>query len=299
MDFDSKRAWARMPQVNGVNKNRSRLAQQRGWQFAEQAPELLDRWPVLPFTQRGDMRLVYGALSGICDGLSFTMSDFMRRQMVINKQVYGMTFNQHDKMVTDSVWVVRLPAPMPFFQITSRDQVYFDIDDSPHPTTGDRKFDKRHQLVDTDPHVAAQVLTPGVMATVREARLGTWTLLGTELVYAENCYLGGTGPNKVVETLGKLAMLVSQLPFHLGGGQPAPQAYPQPGYPQPQPTYPPQQYQRPAYPPQHHPGYPTQQPPAHYPPAQYPQPGYPQPFQQIGYPPPPGHGYPAGPPPSR
>lgn len=281
-----------MPQVNGVNKNRSRLAQLRGWQFAEQAPELLERWPVLPFTQRGDMRLVYGVLGGTCDGLSFTMMDFMRRQMVINKQVYGMTVNQHDKMVTDSVWVVRLPAPMPFFQITSRDQVYFDIDDSPHPTTGDRKFDKRHQLVDTDPWVAAQVLTPGVIATTREARLGTWTLLGTELVYAETCYLGGTGPNKVVEVLGKLAMLVSQLPFHLGGGQPV--HPPQQQYQQ-QP-YPPQQ---PAYPPPPQPGYPPQYPPAQYPPAQYPQPGYPPPFQQTGYPPQPGHGYPGSPPPSR
>ncbi|MBC6446170.1 hypothetical protein [Actinokineospora xionganensis] len=63
MDFDSKRAWARMPQVNGVNKNRSKLAQPRGWQFAEEAPELLERWPVLPFTQRGDMRLAYGVLA--------------------------------------------------------------------------------------------------------------------------------------------------------------------------------------------------------------------------------------------
>ncbi|MBC6446171.1 hypothetical protein [Actinokineospora xionganensis] len=194
----------------------------------------------------------------------------MRGQMVINKQLYGMTVNQHDKMVTDSVWVVRLPALLPFFQITSRDQVYFDLDDSPHPATGDREFDKRHQLVDTDPAVAAQVLTPGVITTVREARLGTWTLLGDELVYAENCYLGGTGPNKVLETLGKLAMLVSQLPLHLGGGQPAPQAHSQPGYPQPHPSYPPQQ-----------------------PPAPY-QPGYP-----TGYPPHPGHGYPAGPPPPR
>ncbi|MGH3863712.1 hypothetical protein [Actinokineospora sp.] len=292
MDFDSRRTWARMPQVNGANRNRGKLAELRGWQFAEQAPELLDRWPVLPFTQRGDMRLAYGVLGGTCDGLSFTVFDFMRRDMVIDKQVYGVTFNQHDKMVTDTVWVVRLPAPMPFFQIAHCNQVYWDIDDSPHPTTGDRKFDKRHRIVGTDPHVAAQILTPGVIATIRDAELGSWSLIGTDLVCAERSILGANGPNKVVEKLGKLAVLVAQLPFHKGGGQ---QSHPQPGYAQQQPAYPtqqPYQPQQPAYPPPPQPGYPPQYPPAQYPPAQYPQPGHPPPFPQTGYPPHPGHGYP-------
>ncbi|SDD35578.1 hypothetical protein [Actinokineospora iranica] len=225
MEFDRRVAWPQVPAINKINKARAAMAHERGWEFAEEAPALLQRWPVLPFTDRGDMRLAYGALSGTNDGLAFTVFEFIRRPTVIATKAMGMTVNKQHRFSTDSVWVVRLPAPMPYFQITSRDQVYFDLPSSPRPTTADRKFNRRYRLVDTDPSLAAQVLTPQIVALSLEARLGTWSLLGSELVYAENTMLGMTSPAKVLETLAKLAALISCLPFHLGGGQP-PVAYP-------------------------------------------------------------------------
>ncbi|MGW5051789.1 hypothetical protein [Actinokineospora sp. NPDC004072] len=265
MDFSNRTAWSRMPGINRVNKERAQLAHERGWRFAEEAPALLDRWPVLPFTQRGDMRMAYGALSGVCDGLPFTVFDFIRRDRVINMQAMGMTLNKHHDFRTDSIWAATLPAPMPFFQITSKNEVYADVDHHPHPTTGDRKFDRRHRLVDTDPQVAAQILTPPLVAFLREAEVGTWSLVGNELVHAEMVVLAGTTPAKVLATLAKLAHLVLYLPRHFAAPQ---QAHPQP--------YPPQGYAAPQ-------GYPAPHPQQGYP-AAHPQQGYPGPYPQQPYP---------------
>ena len=212
MDFDSRRAWSRMPGINATNRARAELARAHGWQFADRAPWLLDRWPVLPFTQRGDMRLAYGSVAGAFHGIPFTAFEFFRRSTVLEKQALGITLNEHDRFATDTVWVLTLPAPMPFFYITSRDQVYFDTGQYPHPVTTDRKFNRRHRLVATDPRVAEYVLTPQVVSLVREARLGTWALVGRDLVHAENAYLGGANSQKVLEVLGSLATLISCLP---------------------------------------------------------------------------------------
>ncbi|GGS33960.1 hypothetical protein [Actinokineospora fastidiosa] len=288
MDFSNRTAWSRMPGINRVNRERAGLAYERGWQFAEEAPALLDRWRVLPLTQRGDMRMAYGALTGVCDGLPFTMFDFIRRDRVVNMQAMGLTLNKHHDFRTDSVWAVTLQAPMPFFQITSNNEVYADVDHHPRPMTGERKFDRRHRLVDTDPHVAAQILTPPLVGFLREAELGTWSLVGNELVYAEMVMLANTTPQKVVGTLAKLAHLVTYLPRHFG----QPQPYPGQGYPgYPAQGYAPQGYPAQGQPPQGPPqGYPAQGP---YPPQPYPQQPYPPqyppgttpppPFQQPGY----------------
>ncbi|MER7861448.1 hypothetical protein ABTX61_20240 [Amycolatopsis japonica] len=193
--------------------------------------------------------------------------------------------NELDTISIDTVWVVTLPAPMPNFQIVSSIESAWDVDQYPEPATADRKFNRWYKLIDTDPNVAVAVLTPQVAATMRSSKLHTWSLVGAELVYVENPTFGRTKPDDVLSTLGRLAQLVSLLPFHLGGqpaAPPPPQPYhpPQQQYPPQNPGYPPQyppppQYGQPPYPPQY-PGH----PPQHYPPQQYP-PQYPPP----GYPP--------------
>jgi hypothetical protein len=284
--------------IEATNAERYQMSGQYGWEFSPDAPNLLERWTVLPFNQRGDKRMAFGALSGAYNGLRFSVFDYHRRPTVtsVHTRWTNKKVNELETISIDSVWVVTLPAPMPNFQIVSSIESAWDVEQYPEPATADRKFNRWYKLIDTDPNVAVQILTPQVAATMRSLKLHTWSLVGPELVYVENPTFGRTKPDDVLSTLGRLAQLVPLLPFHLGGGQPAaPQ--PQPQYPpQPQPQYPAQPYppQNPGYP-QHYPPpqygqppYPPQQP--GYPPPPYPQPHYPQP----GYPPQPG---PYGPPP--
>ncbi|MEU9690268.1 hypothetical protein [Amycolatopsis japonica] len=270
--------------VEATNAERYAMSGQYGWEFSPDAPNLLERWTVLPFNQRGDKRMAFGALSGAYNGLRFSVFDYHRRPTVtsVHTRWTNKKVNELDTISIDTVWVVTLPAPMPNFQIVSSIESAWDVDQYPEPATADRKFNRWYKLIDTDPNVAVGVLTPQVAATMRSSKLHTWSLVGAELVYVENPTFGRTKPDDVLSTLGRLAQLVSLLPFHLGGGgQPAPpQPYhPQQQYPPQNPGYPPQyppppQYGQPPYPPQY-PGH----PPQHYPPQQYPQqyppPGYP------------------------
>ncbi|MFI9456080.1 hypothetical protein [Amycolatopsis sp. NPDC052450] len=275
------------------------MSGQYGWEFSPDAPNLLERWTVLPFNQRGDKRMAFGALSGAYQGLRFSVFDYHRRPTVtsVHTRWTNKKVNELDTISIDTIWVVTLPAPMPNFQVVSSIESAWDVEQYPEPATADRKFNRWYKLIDTDPNIAVGVLTPQVAATMRSSKLHTWSLVGAELVYVENPTFGRIKPDEIVATLGKLAQLVSLLPFHLGGGQPAAPPPPQPQYPQqpqyPHQPYPPQnpgypqqyppppQYGPPPYPPQH-PGYPPPQyPPPHYPPPHYPQPGHPPP----GYPP--------------
>ncbi|MEV6908965.1 hypothetical protein [Amycolatopsis sp. NPDC051071] len=284
--------------VEATNAERYQMSGQYGWEFSPDAPNLLERWTVLPFNQRGDKRMAFGALNGAYQGLRFSVFDYHRRPTVtsVHTRWTNKKVNELDTISIDTVWVVTLPAPMPNFQIVSSIESAWDVEKYPEPATADRKFNRWYKLIDTDPNVAVGVLTPQVAGLMRSSKLHTWSLVGNELVYVENPTFGRTKPDDVLATLGKLAQLVSQLPFHLGGGQP--QAPPPPQYPHqaqyPQQPYPPQNPGYPQqYPPQppygqppQHPGYPPQQPyPPQYPPPQYPPPGYPP----QGYPPP---GYP-------
>ncbi|MFC3450086.1 hypothetical protein [Amycolatopsis speibonae] len=288
--------------IEATNAERYAMSAQYGWEFSPDAPNLLERWTVLPFNQRGDKRMAFGALSGAYNGLQFSVFDYHRRPTVtsVHTRWTNKKVNELDTISIDTVWVLTLPAPMPNFQIASSIEAAWDVDQYPEPATADRKFNRWYKLIDTDPNVAVAVLTPQVAATMRSSKLHTWSLVGAELVYVENPTFGRTKPDDVLLTLGLLGNLVSLLPFHLGGGQPAAppshqpqqpqQPYPpqNPGYPQQYP--PPPQYGQPPYPPQH-PGYPPPQyPPPHYPQPRYPQPQYPPPqYPQSGYPP---QGYP-------
>ncbi len=279
--------------VEATNAERYQMSGQYGWEFSPDAPNLLERWTVLPFNQRGDKRMAFGALSGAYQGLRFSVFDYHRRPTVtsVHTRWTNKKVNELDTISIDTVWVVALPAPMPNFQIVSSIESAWDVEKYPEPATADRKFNRWYKLIDTDPNVAVGVLTPQVAGLMRSSKLHTWSLVGSELVYVENPTFGRTKPEDVLATLGKLAHLVSQLPFALGGGQPQPprpqypaQAqYPQQPYPPQNPGYPQQYPPPPQYgqPPQH-PGYPPQQPyPPPYPPPQYPPPGYPP----QGYPP--------------
>ncbi|WP_181771749.1 hypothetical protein [Amycolatopsis pittospori] len=287
--------------VEATNAERYQMSGQYGWEFSPDAPNLLERWTVLPFNQRGDKRMAFGALNGTHQGLRFSVFDYHRRPTVtsVHTRWTNKKVNELDTISIDTVWVVTLPTPMPNFQIVSSIESAWDVDQYPEPATADRKFNRWYKLIDTDPNVAVGVLTPQVAGLMRSLKLHTWSLVGSELVYVENPTFGRTKPDDVLATLGRLAQLVSQLPFHLGGGQPQapqpqapqypPQAqYPQQPYPPQNPGYPQQYPPPPQYgqPPQH-PGYPPQQPyPPQYPPAQYPPPGYPpQGHPPPGYPP--------------
>ncbi|MEU3621565.1 hypothetical protein BS329_22005 [Amycolatopsis coloradensis] len=277
--------------IEATNAERYQMSGQYGWEFSPDAPNLLERWTVLPFNQRGDKRMAFGALSGAYNGLRFSVFDYHRRPTVtsVHTRWTNKKVNELDTLSIDSVWVVTLPAPMPNFQIVSSIESAWDVERYPEPATADRKFNRWYKLIDTDPNVAIQVLTPQVAATMRSLKLHTWSLAGPELVYVENPTFGRTKPDDVLATLGRLAQLVPLLPFHLGGGQPAapPRQHQYP--PQPYPPRNPQGPQQYPPPPQYgqHPGYPPRQPyPPQYPPPQYPPPGYPPPgYPPSGYPP--------------
>ncbi|ALG07276.1 hypothetical protein [Kibdelosporangium phytohabitans] len=281
--------------IETTNHERYQLATSSGWQFWADMPDLLTRWQVLPFNQRGDKRMAFGVIKGNFHGLQFTMFDFHRRPTVtsVHTRWTNKKVNELDTITIDSVWVITLPAAMPFFQIVSSVESAFDTEQYPEPPTPDRKFNRWYKLIDTDPNAALQVLTPPVMSTMRQLKLHNWSLVGTDLVYAENPFFR-TKADDIVDTLGKLASLVGVLPVNQPAPPqaqpmqpmqpPAPQPYQQPyppqGYPQqaPPPQYP--QYQQP-YPQQPYPQQPY--PPQHYPQQPYPPQQYPQ--QPYGYPP--------------
>jgi hypothetical protein len=262
--------------IQDTNAERYQLAAKYGWQFQLDAPELLQRWGVLPFNQKGDKRMAFGVVSGVHQGLPFVMFDYHRRPVVtsVHTRWTNKKVNELDTIQIDSVWVLTLPAVMPHFSIVSSIESTWNVDDYPEPPTQDRKFNRWYKLIDTDPNLAMQVLTPQVMSTMRQLKVHNWSLAGNELVYVQHPDFLRYKPDKMVEILGKVANLVSVLPMHLGQHQapPPPQQY----------VPPPQQYQQqPQYQPQPQYGYPPQQ--------GYPPPGYPP---QQGYPPPGSYGPP-------
>ena len=62
--------------VQSTNHERQALASSQGWGFSADAPELLDRWPLKPFTEIGDKRMAFGVVSGMVGGVSFTAFDY-------------------------------------------------------------------------------------------------------------------------------------------------------------------------------------------------------------------------------
>ncbi|MFC0624187.1 hypothetical protein [Kribbella deserti] len=201
--------------IEATNAERFELAQQYGWQFRPDAPDLLELWRVLPFSQVGDKRIAFGVLTGAFQGMPFLTFDFHRRPVVTNVHTRwtNKKVNELDTITIDSVWVVKLPAPMLYFQIVSSVDSAFEVDEHPEPPTADPKFNRWYKLLGTDPNVATQILTPPVMALMRKEKLHTWALTGNELVFTEQPTFGRTKPKDILETLGKLAQLVSVLPY--------------------------------------------------------------------------------------
>jgi hypothetical protein len=225
---------------------------------------------------------------------------------VTNWQSRGSTTMSIDTILIDTVWVLTLPATLPKFQIFDFAEPNFDRDGTVPPQTADAKLNRSYLLVDTDPGVANQFLTPPVTAMMKQHKLHNWATWGDQLLCVKHPIFGRVKPDELSSRVGELGQLIGTLPPHLWGTgnttqQPATRQAPQPApaphqpYPAQQPypvqqPYPPQpQYQQPyplqGYPPQQPYGYPPQ-PQPYYPqqPGYPPQPYYPQP----GYPPP-GH----------
>jgi hypothetical protein len=284
--------------IQQTNYERQALAAAQGWGFAQDAPELLDRWPLKPFTEIGDKRMAFGVVSGTAGGVAFTAFDYHRRPKVTNYKTLGVTTMAVDTILIDTVWVLTLPAPLPTFQVFDMAEPNFDKTGAVAPQTADAKVNRSYLLADTDPYVATQLLTPAVTGVMKQYKLHNWATWGDQLLCVKHPIFGRVKPEELASKVAELGQLISVIPPHLWGSapqsaapqppappqqpapqQPAPQAYPQQPYPPqpqyqqpyPQQGYPPQPYfpQQP-YPPQQPYGYPPQ-PQPYYPP----QPGYP------------------------
>lgn len=274
--------------IQQTNYERQSLASSQGWGFAQDAPELLDKWPLKPFTEVGDKRMAFGVVSGMVNGVAFTAFDYHRRPRVTNYKSLGVTTMSVDTILIDTVWVLTLPSTLPKFQIFDSAEPNFDKDGALPPQTADAKVNRSYLLVDTDPGVAVQLLTPAMTGLMKQHKLHNWATWGDQLLCVKHPIFGRVKPEELSTKVGELGQLMATIPHHMWGtGNAA--AAPQPAPPQPYPPQP--QYQQP-YPPQGHPqqGYPPQPyyPQQPYPPQQYPpQPYPPQPYYppQQGYPP--------------
>jgi len=269
--------------VQSTNHERQALASSQGWGFSADAPELLERWPLKPFTEIGDKRMAFGVVSGAVGGVSFTAFDYHRRPKVTHWQSRGRTTMSIDTILIDTVWVLTLPATLPKFQIFDFAEPNFDRDGTVPPQTADAKLNRSYLLVDTDPGVANQFLTPTVTAIMKQYKLHNWATWGDQLLCVKHPIFGRVKPDELSSRVGELGQLIGTLPPHLWGTGNAPQQPAAQPAPAPQQPYPAQQYpaQQP-YPPQQ--PYPAQQP---YPVQQPypPQPQYQQPYPAQGYPP--------------
>lgn len=296
--------------IQTTNYERQTLASSQGWGFAQDAPELLDKWPLKPFSEVGDKRMAFGVVSGMVGGVAFTAFDYHRRPRVTNYKSLGVTTMSVDTILIDTVWVLTLPATLPKFQIFDNAEPNFDKDGAVPPMTADQKVNRSYLLVDTDPQVATQLLTPQVTAIMKQYKLHNWASWGDQLLCVKHPIFGRVKPEELSTKVGELGQLMAALPPHMwgtGGTAQAPQQHavqqqapqqPPPAAPQPQYQQP--QYQQPypqqGYPPQPQPYYPQQpqQPQQPY----YPQQPYPYPQQPYGYPQqpqpyyPPQQGYP-------
>jgi hypothetical protein len=278
--------------IQTTNYERQALASGQGWGFAQDAPELLGKWPLKPFTEVGDMRMAFGVVSGMAGGVAFTAFDYHRRPRVTSYKSFGITTAKVDTIVVDTVWVLTLPSTLPAFQVFDRAEPNFDKQGGVAPQTADPKVNRSYLLVDTDPQVAVQLLTPQVTAIMKQYKLHNWATWGDQLLCVKHLIFGRVKPEELSAKAGELGRLVAAIPPHLWGTgdhpapaqqQPAPQQQPQPQYQQP---YPPQPQPYP-YPQQGHPP----QPQPYYPPQPYPQQPYGYPQQPQPYFPPP-QGYP-------
>ncbi|ALG08495.1 hypothetical protein [Kibdelosporangium phytohabitans] len=288
------------------NAERQAFAMSQGWYFQPYAPEVLTRYGCPPFTERGDRRVVFGLVTGQVDGMQVTTFDYQRRTK--STSYSAVVYNDTNEVVT--VWAVKLPTALPYVEVSARRLFMGNVTEL---RTADQEFNKRFVVSDGDANLAARLLTPQVIGTIQQLRLGGWTIHGDELIYPMVNTMTRTTAQEIVDTARCVVALVRAFPAETWGGAqipapqtpapqiPAPQGMQQPmsqpvpmqqpvsqPFPQPVQQPMPQQGQYPqqggwAPQPQPQPGYPPQQ--------GYPQPGYPQqnPWPQGQ---PPNGGYP-------
>jgi hypothetical protein len=236
--------------IQTTNYERQALAASRGWGFAPDAPELLTKWPLKPFTELGDKRIAFGVVAGVAGGVPFTAFDYHRRPRVMKVKSFGITTMSLDTIFIDTVWVLTLPAPLPHFQVFDSAEPNFDKSGAVRPQTADARVNRSYLLVDTDPHVAVQVLTPQVTAVMKQYKLHNVSTWGDQLLCVKHPIFGRVKPDELASKVGELGRLVAAIPPHLwGAGSPAPQQQSQ--YQQPQ-------YQQPPHQQPHPQGYPQQ-----------------------------------------
>src|ERR1044072_4136244 len=88
------------------NNERAQLAMRTGWQFRPFGPDLLNRYPFPPFTERGDRRVAFGVLSGVAESMPFVVFDFQVRRKVIT---YNLVVRRENNEV-NTVFAMRLPG---------------------------------------------------------------------------------------------------------------------------------------------------------------------------------------------
>lgn len=199
-----------------TNDERAALAARHGWGFSVEGPELVDRWRyALPFSLRGEDELAFGVVGGRHHGLRFTAFDY-HRQVTLEAVRDAWKDGEVPKagaVRINTVWVIELPAKVPWFQIVENADPAYDVKGMPEPATPNENFNRWYRLVNTDPQVAAQVLHPSMTRYLRKNKLRTWALMHNELLFTTFPIFTRTKPDDLVETLDRLAGLISLLPL--------------------------------------------------------------------------------------
>ncbi|GAA1536208.1 hypothetical protein [Kribbella lupini] len=199
-----------------TNDERAALAARHGWGFATEGSGLADRWRyALPFCLRGKDELAFGVVSGRHHGLRFTAFDY-HRQVTLEAVRDAWTDGKVPKpgaVRINTVWAIELPAKVPWFQIVENADPAYDLKGMPEPLTTNPNFSRWYRLVNTNPQVAAQILHPELMKSMRRNKLHTWALMEQDLVATVYPIFGRTRPDELLKTLDRLTGLISLLPL--------------------------------------------------------------------------------------
>lgn len=209
MNLEAKR-------IAKTNDERAALAARRGWDIRLEAPGFADRWRyALPFSLRGKQELSFGVVSGRHHGLRFTAFDYHRQVTLeaVRDAWRDVAAPKAGAVRINTVWVIELPAKVPWFQIVENADPAYDLKDMPEPATPNSNFNLWYRLVNTNPQVAAQVLHPELMKFMRRHKLHTWALMEQELLATVYPIFGRTKPDELVETLDRLTALIGLLPL--------------------------------------------------------------------------------------
>jgi hypothetical protein len=190
-----RRAWRRQRR----GEERAQLAASRGWQFADSDERLLTRWRGEPFSRRGDNREAFGVISGSVDDIPFTAFDYRRRTVhVVGSQ---------DEYETITVWVLRLPEPLPAVEVKPGHAGRMKT-----VPTGDPEFDRRFLVSSAHAETVQWLFNPEVTAWLREHKLPDWRIEGQDLLHWRENYFRRTKPAQVAATAESLAGLAARLP---------------------------------------------------------------------------------------